>query len=236
MHFILPCSSRFSISLYSHFQKQNGSGFDSSRSEPNLYDMLSLSTPAPNPKDPSRILHYLYLGDRNNAKSLSTLLRHDIKYIINCTPSKTIAKTVGCPCYYEKDPRFKYLRIPIFDDGGEDLSVYFKSVYDFIENNKHSGNILVHCRQGVSRSSSFVIGYLMRKCDFTMDEAVGYMKGIRPIIQPNAMFLSQLRIYEESLTLKKRACDTNKQHLPLNVAVDGPIEEPQVKRSRTSEQ
>lgn len=150
-------------------------------------------------KEPSAILNYLYIGDRNHAKSLSTLLKLNIKYIVNCTPPKSVAKTVGVSNYYEKDGRFKYLRVPVYDDGGENLLAYINDVFRFIEEGKHFGNVLVHCRQGISRSASFVIAYLMKKNEFTVDEALDYVRRIRAVVSPNQGFIEQLRLYERML-------------------------------------
>lgn len=36
-------------------------------------------------------------------------------------------------------------------------------VIELIEESLKKGNVLVHCRHGVSRSSSFIIGYLIKK-------------------------------------------------------------------------
>lgn len=60
---------------------------------------------------------------------------------------------------------------------------------------RHYGNVLVHCHRGVSRSASFVIGYLMKKNEFSIDEALSYVQSLRPIVQPNSAFIEQLRKY-----------------------------------------
>jgi dual specificity phosphatase 12 len=150
-------------------------------------------------RGPSKVLSYLYLGDMANAKSLSTLLSHDIKYIVNCTPPKSIAKAVGVPNFYEKDRRFTYLRVPVYDDGGENLLPHLPEVARFINEGKHFGSVLVHCRQGVSRSAAFVAGYLMQANEFTVDEAIDYLRGVRPAVRPNESFVAQLREFGRRL-------------------------------------
>jgi dual specificity phosphatase 12 len=150
-------------------------------------------------RGPSKVLSFLYLGDMTNAKSLSTLLSHDIKYIVNCTPPKSIAKAVGVPNFYEKDRRFTYLRVPVYDDGGENLLPHLPEVARFINEGKHFGSVLVHCRQGVSRSAAFVAGYLMQANEFTVDEAIDYLRGVRPAVRPNESFVAQLREFGRRL-------------------------------------
>jgi len=51
------------------------------------------------------------------------------------------------------------------------------------------GGVLVHCAAGVSRSSSNVIAYLMRrKKNMSFNEAFNFVKKRRPVICPNYRF------------------------------------------------
>lgn len=98
-----------------------------------------------------------------------------------------------------------YKRIPIFDNKGEDILSHMETAYNFIEHAKHHGNILVHCHKGISRSASFVIGYLMRKNEMTFEEALTHVRSVRPMIQPNDSFLEQLRRYESILNEQRES-------------------------------
>lgn len=84
-------------------------------------------------KKPSQILSYLYLGGKSDAKSKDTLLSLNIKYILNCTPARTADPECGCPNFYQKEKLFHYLRIPIFDNIGEDLITHMDAAFKFIE-------------------------------------------------------------------------------------------------------
>lgn len=147
-------------------------------------------------KNPSKILGYLYLGGKQDAKAKNLLLQLKIKYILNVTPPRSLDPESGCPSFFEKEKAFVYKRIPVFDNRGEDLLQYMDQSYRFIEEGKHYGGVLVHCHKGVSRSSTFVLGYLMKKNGMTLDEALEYVKTIRPIVMPNLAFMAQLRAYE----------------------------------------
>jgi protein-tyrosine phosphatase len=151
-------------------------------------------------KKPSQILSYLYLGGKVDAKAKEVLQKLKIKYILNCTPQRTVDPENGCPNFYEKERSFVYKRIPIFDNQGEDILAHMETAYKFIEEGKHYGNVLVHCHKGVSRSASFVIGYLMKKNEFTLEEAIAHVQMIRPAVQPNSSFLSQLAKYSPNGT------------------------------------
>lgn len=85
----------------------------------------------------------------------------------------------------------KYLWIPIEDNLNENIAKYFNVAYDFIEQDE--GKVLVHCMQGVSRSPTIVISYLMKKMKMTYDEAYKMVKEKRPCIDPNIGFIQQLK-------------------------------------------
>lgn len=144
---------------------------------------------------PSQILKFLYLGGRSDAKSKETLDALNIRYILNCTPQRTDDPEFGCPNFFQKERNYVYKRIPIFDNKGEDIIPHMETAYKFIEEGQHYGNVLVHCHKGVSRSASFVIGYLMRKNEFTFDEALAFVQSMRPMVQPNEAFIKQLLTY-----------------------------------------
>lgn len=148
----------------------------------------------------SAILGYLYLGGKSDAKDKEKLLKLKIKYILNCTPPRTLDRENGCSNYYEKEKTFVYKRIPIFDNKGEDIIAHMKTAYQFIEEGRHYGNVLVHCFKGVSRSASFVIGYLMQKNEFTFEEALSHVQMCRPVVQPNTAFIEQLKAYNPHST------------------------------------
>ena len=66
----------------------------------------------------------------------------------------------------------------------ENISKYFEESYDFINViNEDRGNkinkILVHCKQGVSRSASFVIAYFIRKYGRSYDDSYKTVKDKR---------------------------------------------------------
>lgn len=147
----------------------------------------------------------LFLGSRQHAKSKEILQQLNITFIMNCTPPRTVDPDCGCPNFFEKDKSVIYKRIPIFDNKGEDILPHMNTAFEFIEHGKHYGSILVHCHKGISRSASFVIGYLMRKNEFTFEEALRHVQNCRPVIQPNESFLTQLVRYDTILQESRRA-------------------------------
>lgn len=61
-----------------------------------------------------------------------------------------------------------------------------------------SGNVIVHCAGGVSRSATVVIGYLMARHDdaLSFDQALSRVREVRPFVRPNPGFEAQLREWE----------------------------------------
>ena len=53
--------------------------------------------------------------------------------------------------------------------------------------------VLVHCAQGVSRSASLILAFLMRKHNMSLKAAYQLLKQKRPVVKPNTNFLRQAR-------------------------------------------
>jgi len=133
------------------------------------------------------IIDNLFLGDMYDARSFDIINKYLITKIINVT---TDVKN-----YFEN---IEYLNIRIDDSKDIELDKYFSKVFKFIDENK-TQNILIHCRQGKSRSASFVISYLMYHYKMNLNVAYNYVKKIRNIIQPNIYFMNQLINYEKMI-------------------------------------
>ena len=93
----------------------------------------------------------LYLGDNHAAENENLLKMYDIKTVINCAA--------------ELRNNYKDLisfDLNLYDMPEERIISTFERTYEFVK--KHlNNNIFVHCYMGISRSSSFVIFYLMKE-------------------------------------------------------------------------
>ena len=134
----------------------------------------------------------LYLGNAEDAKDLDRLKENDIKSIINIS--------TNIPCYHEDDPLFNYLQLPCQDSIRQNILEHFDSTFEYIHRKLTTKeNVLVHCQGGISRSPSFVIGYLMRYHSKTFKQAYSLVKEKREIINPNLNFHAQLTHYEQMI-------------------------------------
>ena len=67
-----------------------------------------------------------------------------------------------------------------------------------------AGSVLVHCVQGVSRSVSMVIAYLMKHKKWSYDQALAFVRSKRPQAKPNPAFAAQLQQYERRLLAEQQ--------------------------------
>ena len=104
------------------------------------------------------------------------------------------------------DNHLLYYNINIEDKDDQDIIEYFDKVNDFLRNQyEHGDKVLFHCVQGVSRSATLVIAYLMKSKNMSLKEAFELAKSKRAKVQPNLKFAEALLTYEKQI----RSCDDN---------------------------
>ncbi|KAF7834465.1 protein-tyrosine-phosphatase MKP1-like isoform X1 [Senna tora] len=135
-------------------------------------------------KECSRIAEHVYLGSDTVAKNHDLLRQNGITHVLNC---------VGfvCPEYFKSD--FVYKTLWLQDSPTEDITSILYDVFDYFEDvREQGGRVLVHCCQGVSRSTSLVIAYLMWREGQSFEDAFQYVKTARGVTNPNMGFACQL--------------------------------------------
>ncbi|KAF1869658.1 hypothetical protein Lal_00017233 [Lupinus albus] len=135
-------------------------------------------------KECSKVADHVYLGGDAVAKDRDILKHNGITHVLNC---------VGfvCPEYFKAD--FVYRTLWLQDSPSEDITSILYDVFDYFEDvREHCGRVFVHCCQGVSRSTSLVIAYLMWREGQSFDDAFQYVKAARGIADPNMGFACQL--------------------------------------------
>ena len=144
---------------------------------------------------PSQIFEWFYLGSFSNACDIKELRKNKINYILNC----------AIECHNKNLPKYiKELHLKIKDIENFDLINYFEEANEFINKCKlEGGTILVHCKLGISRSASFVIAYLIKNNNLSVEKALNFVKQKRNQIKPNEGFMSQLKKYERLIYLRK---------------------------------
>lgn len=141
---------------------------------------------------------FLFLGDYTNGSNKDQLKALGITHLVDVTgheTSRNVCELLG----------IEYLPINIWDMENVNLLEYVDEVSNFLR--KAQGvpgqRALVHCRAGWSRSTSFVLAFLMNSLGFTLSDAYICTVKQRPMICPNDGFRDQLCSYEESLFGKR---------------------------------
>lgn len=87
--------------------------------------------------------------------------------------------------------------VGIRDRFESDLTKYLDDLVEIIDKSlKQSKKVLVHCHEGISRSSSIVIAYLIKHHNLSSIDALQFVQKIRPIVNPNEGFKIQLVCYQ----------------------------------------
>lgn len=131
----------------------------------------------------------LYLGSLEGAKDMSLLKLNGIKAVLSA-----IGKAFR-PNYDPKDVP-EYRLICADDIETYDISQHFEEAFQFLDSARAQTNVLVHCYAGVSRSSTLIVSYLMKKNKWTLNRALEFVKTKRPGVQPNHGFMVQLKTFE----------------------------------------
>lgn len=149
---------------------------------------------------------FLYLGNMWQAESQQVIADLGITHIINAT--------LDLGNVFESKGVF-YHDVKIKDESTADISKFFDSTFHFINRAKHASSpswvtskgarqnqpyrVLVHCTQGISRSATLVIMYLMRANHWSLVQAFNYTRDGRGVIIPNEGFLRALLQEERRL-------------------------------------
>jgi atypical dual specificity phosphatase len=147
-----------------------------------------------------KIIARLYLGNDVVAQNLSLLKEKKITHILNLT--------TNVPNKFEPD--IVYKKIIMFDTESQNIRQHFDESFQFIDESLRNKNnaVLVHCNAGISRSSSFVIAYLIQKKLFkSYKDALAHVRKCRPIVAPNKGFEKQLiKLEKSNRLLNKNSC------------------------------
>ncbi|XP_054161091.1 dual specificity protein phosphatase 3-like [Oppia nitens] len=147
------------------------------------------------PKQPyNEVYPNIYISDGTTAICLQLLRRLGITHVLNASCGKDRQfGLVNTSAEYYRSSGIEFLGIEALDISIYPLYRHFEKAADFIHRGlQHSdGRVLVHCGEGISRSATLVLAYLMIKRRLTAQEAVGKVVRQRSIF-PNIGFLRQL--------------------------------------------
>ena len=144
---------------------------------------------------PAYITDYMYLGDRHDASDPVLFKSLKITHVVNATTDianywqYNAKKRIGWKVHYHN--------VNLNDAKGVDIMKHFLNCNRFIMKcAMKRGRVLVHCRAGVSRSTTLATAFLMFYESWRLMDTLKYLTRQRFIIDPNKDFRIQLALYE----------------------------------------
>jgi 8-oxo-dGTP pyrophosphatase MutT (NUDIX family) len=137
----------------------------------------------------------LFLGNQESAQNPFFIQSRKITHIINSASKDCTSSTF---------PGVQHLDIPLSDEINTSITPYLSTSVNFIKKaHKEGGSVLSHCEQGLSRSVSIVIVYLIAEKGMTYRSALNKILEKRPQAQPNPTFAKELKQFYLSNKLQQ---------------------------------
>ena len=134
----------------------------------------------------SCIIPGLYLSGMAAARNSIKLAELKISRIVCCCMLTEFSNG-------DELPSLEYLRADVEDMSREPIELYFDDACDFIsESLENHECVLVHCRSGVSRSSTIVLAFLIKSMGMRLLDAFFLLRSKRSIVTPNIGFMGKL--------------------------------------------
>jgi protein-tyrosine phosphatase len=137
------------------------------------------------------ILGFLWLGNRIAAENLDNKLGWTcITAVVNVTED--------VPNFFEDS--LLYLNCPLRDtvESADQMYKYLDVAADWIEAQRQQDQIiLVHCKGGISRSPTIVLGYMIKYKKMKLKDAIYHVKRHRSFIKPNEGYMKILLKFEK---------------------------------------
>lgn len=138
----------------------------------------------------------MWLGSVIAAMNEEGLNKHNIRFVL--TVARNLVK-FELPQVEDAGVILDHAVVEVDDLPEVDILSHFDEALDWIDFvlKQKKGAILIHCAQGISRSVSFALAYLMSRRQMSLKSATRYVEIRRTIANPNFGFRYQLLRYEE---------------------------------------
>lgn len=137
----------------------------------------------------SEVYPKVFVGGEHARTRRENLIHKGVSVVINAVG------TVGdgtLPNLYEQE--FQYLTLMLSDDPTETIDSFFPVVNHLIHTTttEKGEGVFIHCHQGVSRSATLALAYMMWREGLPFESARIRARKMRPIISPNSGFIARL--------------------------------------------
>jgi predicted protein tyrosine phosphatase len=159
--------------------------------------------------DISHIHKFIYISNYKKAVNIAALKSHDIGAVLYVGKTPKLDQTLHL--YTINNIIHKFIKLE--DTIDADISSCCDEACNFINYAaKNKINILIHCRQGISRSPTVVACYLLRLLYATkkdrahpvLNDILDLIHLYRPCSKPNTNFVLQLKKHEQDITDRHR--------------------------------
>lgn len=130
----------------------------------------------------TKVSENLFLGSLDDADRLAVCNTHKITTIVVLCGDKPQAISNG----------IHYLHLPV-SDARPIPRPTFESVMTAIGEGVQGGKALVCCGAGISRSPSLLAAYLHRTGFLGFDDAIAYLRKLRPVVSPSSRLLTSIK-------------------------------------------
>ena len=136
-----------------------------------------------------------WLGNYKAAQNINVLLENNIDHVYSVISFKSLDSLKQ---KYEVN-NIEHKHLAIEDDLNTNITKHLDQSVEYIEKTLEKGNLLIHCQQGMSRSASMIIAYLIKNDNCDYYKAYYWQKTKRSTVAPNYKFVEQLRNYHKNL-------------------------------------
>ncbi|KAL0537916.1 hypothetical protein IC582_026907 [Cucumis melo] len=154
-----------------------------------LWNVICLKKSFKEDRIPCQIEEGLFLGSVGAAHNKDQLKKLNITHIL----------TIACSLPPADPNDFVCKVVGVLDTREADIKQHFDDCFNFIDEGRQSGGVLVHCFAGISRSVTITVAYLMKKLGMNLTQALEHVKSRRPQAAPNIGFMVQLKDFETAL-------------------------------------
>lgn len=142
-------------------------------------------------KDCTSVNEFVSVGGKLVAQNYELLTSKGITHVLNC---------VGDVCENYHEGKLKYLKFFLLDSMDQDVTCIVYDCFRFVEDARLSGGrVLIHCQQGVSRSTIVTIAYLILHLSKDYDACYEIVRAARQVCRPNIGFVCQLLDWQKRL-------------------------------------
>lgn len=164
----------------------------------------------------AQIIPGVYLGCVNTATNRKFIIENNINVIYSIITenemnesieNNNVEKIITNECtvqlrYTSSDNNIAthdvvWKQYEISDTNEEQIDKHFEAIYIDITANITAGrNVLVHCKEGISRSATIIAAFLMQRNKISRKESIEFISKIKPNIDPNDGFMDKLKTLE----------------------------------------